>query len=111
MNSLARGRLRSPTDGPPIGERAEEIARVGDVAVEHILSGKLESPVDYDQDHDEWVVVLGGRAVVEVGGERLNLAAGDWISLPAHVVHRLVETEPGTSWLALHSRPPQQTSK
>jgi cupin 2 domain-containing protein len=106
LSSFARGHLPSASGAPPVGERTEEIARVGDVVVEHILSGELESPVDYDQDHEEWVVVLDGRAVVEVGGHRLNMTGGDWLSLPAHVPHRLIDTEPGTSWLALHARPP-----
>jgi hypothetical protein len=25
------------------------------VVIEQILSGQLDAPVDYDQDHDEWV--------------------------------------------------------
>lgn len=73
--------------------------------VEQILSGTLGSPQDYDQAHDEWVVVLIGGALLEVGDERLDLVAGDWVLLEAHVPHRLVETVPGTSWLALRSGP------
>ena len=42
-----------------------------------------------------------GAAVLEVEGERLQLGAGDWVLLRADVQHRLVETLPGTSWLAL----------
>ena len=80
--------------------------RLGGVAVEQILSGTLGSPQDYDQAHDEWVVVLEGGAVLEVEGERLDLAAGDWVLLRAHVPHRLVETVAGTSWLAIHATPP-----
>jgi cupin 2 domain-containing protein len=100
---VVRGRLPSPADAPAVGERGEVIARLGPVAVEHILSGTLASPVDYDQTHDEWVVVLAGGAVLEVGGERLDLSCGDWVLLPARVPHTLVETQAGTSWLALHS--------
>ena len=86
------------------GERAAEIARLGGVVVEQILSGALTTPVDFDQDHDEWVIVLAGDAVLEVAGGRMDLGAGDWVLLPAHTPHRLVETAPGTSWLALHAR-------
>ncbi len=77
--------------------------QLGGVVVEQILSGTLRSPLDYDQAHDEWVVVLNGGAVLEVGDERLDLVAGDWVLLRAHVAHRLVEAVPGTSWLALRS--------
>jgi cupin 2 domain-containing protein len=48
------------------------------------------------------VVVLEGAAVVEVDGERLDLAPGDWVLLPAGVPHSVVRTEIGTNWLAVH---------
>ena len=75
---------------------------MGHVVVEQILSGRLDDPVDYCQEHDEWVVVLEGGAVLEVGNERLDMSGGDWVLLPAGVSHRLAETQPGTSWLAIH---------
>jgi cupin 2 domain-containing protein len=75
------------------------------VVIQQILSGRLPAPVAYDQPEDEWVVVLSGAAVLEVGPrERMDLTSGDWVLLPAHVPHRLVEMRPGTSWLTLHAR-------
>jgi cupin 2 domain-containing protein len=97
------GRLRPTSDAPAAGERSEEVARLGGVVVEQILSGTLGDAVAYDQDHDEWVVVLSGGATLEVGDETLDLVAGDWVLLRAHERHRLVQTVPGTSWLALHT--------
>ena len=79
----------------------EELARVNGAVVEQILSGRLTVPVDYLQDVDEWVVVLAGRAVLEVDGVRLELATGDWVMLPALTPHRLLETDPGTSWVTV----------
>lgn len=103
MTPLVRGRLPSAVEPPELGERSEEIARIDGTVIEHIVSGNLAAPVDYDQAHDEWVVVLDGAAVLEVEGERVDLGSGDWVLLSAHVPHRLVETLPGTSWLALHA--------
>jgi cupin 2 domain-containing protein len=103
MTTFVRGRLWPSTDAPAEGERSEEIARLGGVVVEHTLSGEVAAPLDFDQAHDEWVVVLEGGAVLEVDDKRLELRSGDWVLLPAHLPHRLVETRPGTSWLALHS--------
>lgn len=102
MTPPVRGRLPSAVEAPGVGERAEEIARIDGVVIEHIVSGNLAAPVDYDQLHDEWVVVLDGSAILEVQGERVDLSNGDWVLLPAHVPHRLVEALPGTRWLALH---------
>ena len=68
------------------------------VAVEQILSGAIE-PVAYDETDDELAIVLAGAAVLDVEGEHVELTASDWILLPAHTPHRLLHTEPGTSWL------------
>ena len=103
MTRVVRGRLLPSAEAPSVGERNEEIARLSGAVVRQILSGALPSPLDYDQDHDEWVVVLNGGAVLEVGDDRLDLVAGDWVLLRAHTVHRLIETQPGTSWLAVHA--------
>ena len=83
MTTAARGRLRPPSDAPAEGERSEQIARLGGVVVEQILSGTLSAPEDYDQDHDEWVVLVSGGATLIVGDERLDLVAGDWVLLHA----------------------------
>jgi cupin 2 domain-containing protein len=88
-----------------VGERNDELARVGNVVIEQILSGALDAPVDYEQRHHEWVVVVGGGAVLEADGERMDLGPGDWVLLPAATPHRLVQTRPGTSWVAVHIAP------
>ena len=49
---------------------------------------------------------MGGRAsgsaTLELDGETVELAAREWLLMPAGLPHRLVHTEPGTEWLALH---------
>jgi cupin 2 domain-containing protein len=107
MSEALRGTLSSSSLTPALGEITEELARLGrgDVVIEHILSGALPSPVDYQQSQDEWVLVLEGAAVLEVGDERFDLTRGDWVLLPASVPHRLVDSRPGTSWLTVHSFP------
>jgi len=100
---LVRGRLREPSDAPATGELSETLAAFGCVTVEQILSGRLERPGDYLQSHDEWVVLLAGRARLDVAGEPVELTAGEWLLLPAGVPHTVLETEPGSSWLAVHA--------
>jgi cupin 2 domain-containing protein len=97
------GRLQTGAAAPDEGERTELLARGTGFVVEQILSGRLAAPQDYEQDHDEWVVILDGGAVLEVDGVAHELGVGDWWLLPAGVPHRLVRTEPGTSWLAVRS--------
>jgi cupin 2 domain-containing protein len=105
MSRFVRGTLLGPADAPARGERSQPVARLGGVVLEQVLSGALAAPADYDQAHDEWAVVLHGAAVLEVDGERVDLGPGGWVLLPAHVAHRLVETEPGTTWLTVSASP------
>ena len=74
---------------------------MGPVVVDQILSGRLDGPVDYRQDTDEWVVVLDGSATLIVEGREMHLEPGDWVLLPAGTAHCLVETQEGTSWLTV----------
>jgi len=102
----ARGHLGHPDDAPVSGEHTHRLATLGGVVVDQILSGRLDGPVAYRQDVDEWVVVLHGQATLDVEDERMHLVAGDWVLLPAGTPHRLVETEPGTSWITVTSASP-----
>ena len=62
----------------------------------------------YDQDDNEWVILLKGSAVLLIEGESqpVTLKPGDYILLPAHVRHRVERTSLNekTVWLALHYR-------
>ncbi|MDL2260480.1 cupin, partial [Deltaproteobacteria bacterium OttesenSCG-928-K17] len=44
----------------------------------------------YDQDHDEWVVVLKGWAKVQYkNGREIHIDEGDHLFLPKRVAHRV----------------------
>lgn len=89
------------------GELTEALAELGPVRIERIVSRGHVSPEGfwYDQAGAEWVVLLQGRARLELdpGGE-LELTPGDWISLPTHRRHRVAWTDPDVDsiWLAVH---------
>ena len=74
------------------------------VRIERILSSDTPDSVRYDQEQDEWVVLLEGRATLEMAGENLHLAPGDHVFIPAHTPHRVTATfpEPRCLWLAVH---------
>jgi mannose-6-phosphate isomerase-like protein (cupin superfamily) len=101
MDEQRRGRLHAGATAPTHGELVRPVASVNGVDVAQILSGRLDAPVDYLADVDEWVVVLEGRASLEVAGEPVELRAGEWVLLPAGTPHRLVDTAPGTNWLTV----------
>lgn len=85
----------------------ENLVQSERVRIERIISRGHGSPVSgwYDQAQDEWVLVLRGEAVIAyASGEKVNLAAGDHINIPAHTRHRVDWTTPETEtvWLAVH---------
>ena len=78
--------------------------------LERILSlGHASGPGRwYDQQQDEWVLLLAGRATLEFdGGETQGLEPGDALLLPARCRHRVAWTDPDavSVWLALHLDP------
>lgn len=104
--SVQAGALDDAGDEPEIGETTTEIVRVDGFRVEVIASGVVHTPVEFIQAHDEWVLVLEGVAVIDLGGVDHELSAGQWLLVPAGAPHRLVSVQPGTRWLAVHDRPP-----
>ena len=86
----------------------ETIVEREGVRIERIVSHGQATPEGewYDQEWDEWVLVLAGQAGLLIEGEaepRL-LGPGDYIDLPARCRHRVVWTAPDepTVWLAVH---------
>lgn len=102
---IERGNLHDQVSIPAQGETTGVLARLGGTVIEHIVSSASLVPVDQLQDHDEWVVVLDGVATLDVDGEPVELAAGDWLLIPAHTRHRVLTTTAGTRWLAVHGSP------
>lgn len=78
------------------------------VKIERIISHQHSSPEDfwYDESGDEWVIVLRGAATLEfVGGELVEMSAGDYVAIAPHVRHRVARTGAETIWLAVHVKP------
>jgi cupin 2 domain-containing protein len=98
--------------GLPSRRLAEELVdtlyeRPG-LRIERIVSTGQVTPDGqwYDQDNDEWVLVIKGSARLRIDGEAHDreLGEGDYLFLPAHCRHRVAWTrsEPPTVWLAIH---------
>ena len=87
-------------------EVTDTLLRRGGVRIERILSTGQTSPADfwYDQAEDEWVSVVQGSATLQWDdGAITELAAGDWILIPAHKKHRVERTSTATPciWLVV----------
>jgi cupin 2 domain-containing protein len=73
------------------------------IRVESIRSWLKDSGEWYDQSEDEWVVLIEGKARLEIGGETLTLEKGDCLFIPSHQRHRVLWTSEDALWLGVFS--------
>jgi len=90
------------------GEVVDTLVESDSVRIERIVSNGQATPQGewYDQERDEWVLVLAGSAglLFEGGQGPQRLVAGDCALIPAGCRHRVAWTDPAvkTVWLAVH---------
>jgi len=90
-------------------EEFRDILKGGNLRIERIVSNGQNSPNDfwYDQDENEFVLLLQGHAILEIEKENniieLELKKGDYINIEANVKHRVKYTSLNetTIWLAV----------
>ena len=88
-------------------ESIDVLLKKRNLKIERIISKGHMSPDTgwYDQDNDEWVLVLKGAAIISFENDtEENLAAGHYVNIAAHIRHRVKWTDPDTEtiWLAVH---------
>lgn len=89
-------------------ELLEEMVTGSTFRMERIVSRGQASPEGfwYDQDENEWVILLQGRAGLRFAGkeELVVLCPGDYVQIPQHYKHRVEWTERNqeTVWLAVY---------
>ncbi len=84
----------------------EDLLSSGSVRIERIISTGQSSPKSgwYDQDENEWVLVLSGFGEIEFAdGQVVRLESGDYLNIKAHQKHKVKSTSPNekTIWLAI----------
>jgi cupin 2 domain-containing protein len=89
-------------------EISETLLETETFKLERIISSGQVTPEGewYDQDTNEWVILLSGsaRLLFEDDDQVLVMNAGDYVHIEPHQRHRVEWTEPDqkTVWLALH---------
>ena len=89
-------------------EIVESLLNVEGCRLERIVSTGQHTPDGewLDQDFDEWVVMLTGKAQLRFKepNEIVDLNPGDYLNIAAHRRHRVEWTDPSeaTIWLATH---------
>ncbi len=72
------------------------------IQIERIFSNSIQNGQWYDQDHDEWVILLQGEAEIDFGDHTQQLGRGDYLFIKAHQKHRVESTSADALWLAVH---------
>ena len=85
----------------------EQLIESKNIKIERIISKGHTSPKTgwYDQEQNEWVIVLKGEAIIAFKNEAdIHLTSGSHINIPAHTSHKVKWTTPDqeTIWLAIH---------
>jgi cupin 2 domain-containing protein len=95
-------------DNIPVDKKNEKFFKILDqkgVRIEKIVSNGQKSPENfwYDQEENEFVMVLKGHAIVEFEDREVELKEGDAYNIDAHVKHRVKYTHKSqpTVWLAV----------
>jgi cupin 2 domain-containing protein len=107
-DALAFGQLLDSLPSAETGEVLDTLLARDGIRIERIVSHGQSTPEGewYDQDTDEWVVILRGAAKLHLETENSprNLGPGDFVYLPAGCRHRVTWTSPDepTIWLAIH---------
>lgn len=88
----------------------EELTQIlhqsGSIRIERIVSCGQVTPDDfwYDQDEEEWIVLLEGEAVLLMEpGKTISLRKGETLLIPPHQKHKVIHTscEPQCIWLCV----------
>ena len=87
-------------------ELTEILHQDAKIRIERIVSQGHTSPEAfwYDQDADEWVLLLRGAARLRFDDAVVEMRPGDYLHIAAHKRHRVEWTDPEqmTVWLAVY---------
>jgi cupin 2 domain-containing protein len=83
----------------------ETIITDKNIKIEKIISKGHTSPAHgwYDQEKNEWVILLDGEASIEFEDKIVDLKKGDYINILANQKHKVIKTSknPPAIWLAI----------
>ncbi|MGB1226754.1 MAG: cupin domain-containing protein [Poseidonibacter sp.] len=86
-------------------EQFFELLKNDNIKIEKIVSNGQSSPINfwYEQEKNEFVLILKGNAIIEYENSELILEEGDYINIPAFTKHRVKYTnkQKSTIWLAV----------
>ena len=91
--------IKKPNEGV---EAITELLQHKNVTIKRVVSNRLDKGSWYDQDEDEWLILVEGAAILFIDDEEKTLKAGDTLFIPAHELHRVISTSDNALWLTVH---------
>lgn len=86
-------------------ELTDTLVQAKHIRIERMVSEGHSSPAGfwYDQEENEFSMLLQGAARLRFEDETVAMKAGDWLNIPAHRRHRVEWTTPDEKsvWLAV----------
>jgi len=73
------------------------------IRIEGIRSNQKMLGEIYDQQEDEWVLLVKGQASLRIKENLYELQSGDFLFIPKHTPHQVVSTDEDTLWLGVFS--------
>ena len=87
---------------PSTGEDFTTLLEKENIKISRIVSSDKLEDTEYCQEEDEFVILLKGRATLEIEGKKITLTKGDTLHIPAKTQHKVLTSKKGTLWLAVH---------
>ena len=87
---------------PSIGEEFTTLLEKKDIKIARIVSSDKLEDKEYSQAENEFVILLEGKATLEIEGKNVTLNIGDTLYIPAKTKHKVLATQKGTLWIAVH---------
>ncbi len=87
---------------PEIGEISERLYENKNIFIEKIISSDKQEKKLYNQNYDEWIILMEGEALLQIDKKEVILKKGDFLLIEKNTPHRVVKTTSGTLWLCVH---------
>jgi len=87
---------------PKSGETFTTLLEHKNIKINRIVSSADVKPIEYNQEEDEWLVLLEGEATLLIDKKEEVLTKGETLFIPAKTPHTVLKTSDGTVWLTIH---------
>ncbi|MFA6143287.1 MAG: cupin domain-containing protein [Sulfurimonas sp.] len=87
---------------PPLDtEHFQTLFQNHSLKIEAIRSHLTQAGEWYDQEEDEWVILIQGNAQLQVNDKIITLKSGDSLFIPKHTPHQVLRTSEDALWLGV----------